>query len=478
MLSKGIRNQYFATICANLSTLIYGLSIGWLSPNLELLLSADTPLSSGVITRAEAGWIGSIGTVGCVLAVLICGWVAEIVGRKAALMLIGVTQLASWVVVLFASDLTMIYTFRILGGFAGGGTFSVIPLFVSEISEDKIRGTLGAILSITCNIGILLGFILCYYLDYFTVTYIALAFCILFSVGCMFLPESPQYLFTKEKKDRAIRSLRFYRGEADNESSKFISEVARFKEMHGNGPPPPNPDSTRRVQLHIKDLLNKPTLKGILICVIVMMFHPMSGSVPLITYTDSIFRESGSDLPPATCAMIVAAIQLLGSYASSVTVDKVGRKVLLIVSSLGCAICAAIMGTYTFLNQVGVDLSFFKWIPVTTLSGLVFITAIGVGIVPFIIMPEILDPRVRGFVVTWCLLEFHTVAFLVVNFFPTVVQRFGLYSVMWFFSCCCVAAATFVIFYVPETKGKSFEEITESLDSEKKTVPKRTSIDV
>ncbi|KAL9706869.1 hypothetical protein quinque_010387 [Culex quinquefasciatus] len=445
MLSKGIRNQYFATICANLSTLIYGLSIGWLSPNLELLLSADTPLSSGVITRSEAGWIGSIGTVGCVLAVLICGWVAEIVGRKAALMLIGVTQLASWVVVLFASDLTMIYTFRILGGFAGGGTFSVIPLFVSEISEDRIRGTLGAILSITCNIGILL--------------------------------ESPQYLFTKEKKDRAIRSLRFYRGEADNESSKFISEVARFKEMHGNVPPP-NPDSGRRVQLHIKDLLNKPTLKGILICVIVMMFHPMSGSVPLITYTDSIFRESGSDLPPATCAMIVAAIQLLGSYASSMTVDKVGRKVLLVVSSLGCAICAAIMGTYTFLNVVGVDLSFFKWIPVTTLSGLVFITAIGIGIVPFIIMPEILEPRVRGFVVTWCLLEFHTVAFLVVNFFPTVVERFGLYSVMWFFSCCCVAAATFVIFYVPETKGKSFEEITEALDSEKKPVPKRTSIDV
>lgn len=78
---------------ANLATLIYGLSIGWLSPNLELLLSPATPLSSGTITPSEAGWIGSIGTVGCVLAVLICGWVAEIAGRKAALMLIGVTQL-------------------------------------------------------------------------------------------------------------------------------------------------------------------------------------------------------------------------------------------------------------------------------------------------------------------------------------------------------------------------------------------------
>lgn len=474
MLSKGIRNQYFATICANLATLIYGLSVGWLSPNLELLQSNATPLKSGVISISEAGWIGSIGTVGCVLAVLICGWVAEIAGRKAALMLIGVTQLVSWVVVIFASDLTMIYTFRILGGFAGGGTFSVIPLFVSEISEDRIRGTLGAILSITCNIGILLGFILCYYLDYYTVTYIALAFCILYSVGCMFLPESPQYLFTKEKKDRAIRALRFYRGEADNESSKFISEVARFKEMHSNA----NKDSTRRVQLHIKDLLNKPTLKGILICVIVMMFHPMSGSVPLITFTDTIFRESGSDLPPATCAMIVAAIQLVGSYVSSMTVDKVGRKVLLITSALGCAICSATMGTYKFLNVLEVDVSFFKWIPVITLSGQAFITAIGIGIVPFIIMPEILEPRVRGFVVTWCLLEFHSAAFLVVKLFPTVVDKFGLYTVMWFFSCCCIAAAAFVIFYVPETKGKSFEEITESLDSEKKTVPKRTSIDV
>ncbi|XP_001658145.2 facilitated trehalose transporter Tret1 [Aedes aegypti] len=474
MLSKGIRNQYFATICANLATLIYGLSIGWLSPNLELLLSSATPLSSGTITPSEAGWIGSIGTVGCVLAVLICGWVAEIAGRKAALMLIGIAQLASWIVVIFASNLNMIYTFRILGGFAGGGTLSVIPLFVSEISEDKIRGSLGAVLSITCNIGILLGFILCYYLEYYTVSYIALACCILYSVGCMFLPESPQYLFTKEKKDRAIRSLRFYRGEADNESSKFISEVARFKEMHSNAPK----DSTRKVQLHIKDLLNKPTLKGILICVIVMMFLPMSGSVTLITFTDSIFRESGSDLPPATCAMIVAAIQLVGSYVSSVTVDNAGRKVLLITSALGCAICSATMGTYTFLNVNGVDLSYFKWIPVTSLSGLVFITAIGIGIVPFIIMPEILAPRVRGFVITWCLLEFHAVAFLVVKFFPTVVDKIGLYPVMWFFSCCCVASALFVIFYVPETKGKSFEEITESLDSEKKTVPKRTSLDV
>lgn len=474
MLSKGIRNQYFATICANLATLIYGLSIGWLSPNLELLLTPATPLNSGQITVAEAGWIGSIGTVGCVLAVLICGWVAEIAGRKAALMLIGVTQLASWVVVIFGSNLNMIYTFRILGGFAGGGTFSVIPMFVSEISEDKIRGSLGAVLSITCNIGILLGFILCYYLEYYTVTYIALAFCILYSVGCMFLPESPQYLFTKEKKDRAIRSLRFYRGEADNESSKFISEVAKFKEI-GNVPK----DSTRRVQLHIKDLLNKATLKGILICVIVMMFHPMSGSVPLITFTDRIFKESGSDLPPATCAMIVAAIQLVGSYVSSVTVDKAGRKVLLVTSALGCAICSATMGTYKFLIVNGFELTYFKWIPVTTLSGLVFITAIGIGIVPFIIMPEILEPRVRGFVITWCLLEFHAVAFMVVKLFPTVVDKVGLYAVMWFFSCCCVAAALFVIFYVPETKGKSFEEITESLDSQKKkTVPKRTSMDV
>ncbi|XP_055595369.1 facilitated trehalose transporter Tret1-like [Uranotaenia lowii] len=475
MLSKGIRNQYFATICANLATLIYGLSIGWLSPNLKLLLSDETPLLTGRINASEAGWIGSIGTIGCVLAVLICGWVAEIAGRKAALMLIGIAQLASWVVVLFAQDLTMIYTFRILGGFAGGGTFSVIPLFVSEISEDKIRGTLGAILSITCNMGILLGFLLCYYLDYFTVVYIALACCIFYSGGCMFLPESPQYLFNKEKKERAIEALRFYRGEAENESSKFISEVARFKEANGNATPK---DSKRRVQLHIKDLLNKPTLKGILICVIVMMIHPMSGSVPLITYTESIFRESGSDLSPSTCSIIVAAIGLVGSYVSSVTVDKAGRKVLLVISCLGCAIFSATMGTYKFLSVLGVDLEYFKWIPVTTLSGMVFITAIGIGIVPFIIMPEILEPRVRGFVISWCLLEFHAVAFLVVKYFPTVVERFGLYPIMWFFSCCCIAAVLFVIFYVPETKGKSFEEITESLDSEKKTVPKRTSLDV
>ncbi|XP_052864416.1 uncharacterized protein LOC128271025 [Anopheles cruzii] len=473
MVAKGVRNQYLATYCANLATLIYGLSIGWLSPNIVLMSSEDTPLVTGKITSEEQGTIGSIGTIGCMLAPLVCGWVAEIAGRKAALMLIGVTQLISWVVMPFATNLTIIYTSRIFGGFAGGGTLSIVPLFVSEISEDRIRGTLGTMLAISCNAGILLGFIISHYINCWAVTYLALLLCVVYSLGCCFLPESPQYLFVKKKKEKAIRALRFYRGEeADSETSQFTAEVARFKDIHNDGSPKKK-DSN---QIHIKDFrecfLTRSRWKPILICVVVILFPAGSGSIPLITYTANIFEGSHSNLSPAMSSIVVATLQLIGSYVATLMVEKAGRRVLLVISTLGCAVCSVTMGTYTFLQEMDVDVACFRWIPVASMSALVFINAIGIGIVPFIIMTEILDPKIRGSIVTFCLLEFSSVTCLVVKYFPTAVEHLGMYSCMWFFTCCCVASATFVLTCMPETKGKNFEQISESLNNGKKTAHK------
>uniref|UniRef100_A0A182XZR5 Major facilitator superfamily (MFS) profile domain-containing protein n=1 Tax=Anopheles stephensi TaxID=30069 RepID=A0A182XZR5_ANOST len=464
---KGNRNHFrFAfSIAANLATLIYGLSIGWLSPNLVLMSSDETPLVTGKISSEEQGTIGSIGTIGCMLAPLVCGWVAEIAGRKSALMLIGVTQLISWAVMPFATKLSVIYASRIFGGFAGGGTLSIVPLFVSEISEDRIRGTLGTMLAISCNFGILLGFIISHYVNCWAVTYLALLMCVVYSLGCCFLPESPQYLFVKKKKEKAIKALRFYRGEeAESETSQFTAEVARFKDIHNVGPLKKK-DSN---QIHIKDFLTRSRWKPILICVIVIMFPAGSGSIPLITYTATIFQESQSNLSPAMSSIVVATLQLIGSYVSTMTVEKAGRRVLLVVSTLGCAVCTITMGTYTFLQEMDVEVDYFRWVPVASMSALVFINAIGIGIVPFIIMTEILDPKIRGSVVTFCLLEFSGVAYLVVKYFPIAVEQLGMYTCMWFFSCCCVASAAFVLTCMPETKGKNFEQISESLNGGKK----------
>uniref|UniRef100_A0A182JVW4 Major facilitator superfamily (MFS) profile domain-containing protein n=1 Tax=Anopheles christyi TaxID=43041 RepID=A0A182JVW4_9DIPT len=427
--------------------------------------SDETPLTTGKITNEQQGTVGSIGTIGCMLAPLVCGWVSEIAGRKSALMLIGVTQLVSWAVMPFATNLSVIYASRIFGGFAGGGTLSIVPLFVSEISEDRIRGTLGTMLAISCNFGILLGFIISHYVNCWAVTYLALLLCVVYSLGCCFLPESPQYLFVKKKKEKAIKALRFYRGEeAESETSQFTAEVARFKDIHNVGTLKKK-DSN---QIHIKDFLTRSHWKPILICVIVIMFPAGSGSIPLITYTAKIFQESHSNLSPAMSSIVVATLQLIGSYVSTMTVEKAGRRVLLVVSTLGCAVCTITMGTYTFLQEMRVEVDWFRWVPVASMSALVFINAIGIGIVPFIIMTEILDPKIRGSVVTFCLLEFSGVAYLVVKYFPIAVEQLGMHSCMWFFSCCCVASATFVLTCMPETKGKNFEQISESLNGGKK----------
>lgn len=115
----------------------------------------------------------------------------------------------------------------------------------------------------------------------------------------------------------------------------------------------------------------------------------------MINYTGTIFKESGSNIDPNTSSIIVAAIQVVGVYLSTMLVDRVGRKTLLIISSGGAAIALALLGTFSFLHEQEVDLVHFNWVPLVSFSFYVFISCIGILPLPFVILAEILPPKVN-----------------------------------------------------------------------------------
>lgn len=131
------RNQYYATFCVNLLGLAYGLSTGWTSAAIPLLQSSDSPLECGSISISDASIIGSILTVGGFAGTLIFGYASDEIGRKKSILLTALPQIIGWIFMYFAESAALLIIFRLLAGAAAGGIFTIVPVFVSEISEDR-----------------------------------------------------------------------------------------------------------------------------------------------------------------------------------------------------------------------------------------------------------------------------------------------------------------------------------------------------
>lgn len=131
------RNQFFATFFANLLCLSYGLATGWTSAAIPLLQSSETPLEGGRISNDEASLIGSILTIGGLAGTLMFGYASNEFGRKKSIFLIAFPQIIGWILCYLAEDSLLLIIFRLLAGISAGGIFTVVPVFISEISADR-----------------------------------------------------------------------------------------------------------------------------------------------------------------------------------------------------------------------------------------------------------------------------------------------------------------------------------------------------
>lgn len=130
------RNQYIVTFYVNMLSFGYGLSTGWTSSAIPYLQSSENPLKVG-ISDEDASLIGSILTVGGFFGTIAFGYLSNIIGRKWTLYLVAVPQILGWMSMYFAESAALLIIFRFLSGFAAGGVFTVMPVFISEISQDE-----------------------------------------------------------------------------------------------------------------------------------------------------------------------------------------------------------------------------------------------------------------------------------------------------------------------------------------------------
>ncbi|XP_031355725.1 facilitated trehalose transporter Tret1-2 homolog [Photinus pyralis] len=186
--------QYSAAVTGLLVTFCSGLHFGWTSPYLPVLLGEDSPIP---ITAEESSWVGNMYLLGGVSGSLLLSVIGRLIGRKTLLLWSSVPFCVSWLVIAFATTLLELLTGRYIAGFCEGVAFPILVIYLSEISDDEIRGMLCSAITVSLYLGVMVINVIGTYMTIKMVSLVCLAIPILLFVLFFWMPESPNYLLMK-----------------------------------------------------------------------------------------------------------------------------------------------------------------------------------------------------------------------------------------------------------------------------------------
>nr|CAD7442848.1 unnamed protein product [Timema bartmani] len=319
-------------------------------------------------------------------------------------------------------------------------------MYCGEIAEDKVRGALGSLLQIMISIGLLSQYVVGPYVSYLVLTIFSAMVPFLFVVAMWFVPESPYQLIMARKNQQALESLQWLRGtKAVNEELAVIEENVR--DMLANKATP-------------RDLIaTKATITALYISIGLVSLQQLTGINAILFYCQTIFETSGSSLDSSVATIIIGTVMLLASTLTPFVVDSLGRRILLLISAGGMAVSLAALGTFFHLQNNHSDTSSIGWLPVVSLVVYIIVYSPGFGSLPWAVMGELFTPNVKSMASSVSASICWFFAFLITKFFSTISEELGSDYAIWIFGIFAVVAFVLVFFLLPETKGKSLQEI-------------------
>jgi SP family facilitated glucose transporter-like MFS transporter 8 len=183
-------------VAATLAALVAGSFMSWTSPALPLL---QEPGSVPYVTDEEGSWVGSLLNLGAFLGALPAGLVADRLGRKLTLCLLAVPLSASWLMLGFGSSVAELFAGRFIAGVAIGAVSVTVPMYIAEMAESSIRGSLGTLFQLQMTLGILFGYLVGTVGDPRTLSFVSCALPVLFLISFVWMPESPVFLLSRNR---------------------------------------------------------------------------------------------------------------------------------------------------------------------------------------------------------------------------------------------------------------------------------------
>lgn len=321
-----------------------------------------------------------------------------------------------------------------------------IPVFISEISPPDIRGLLNTCGNMMLTVGILITYVLGKWLDYKWLAVCCMVPSIVLAAMLVAAKESPRWLLQKGRREAAIEAMHFYIGPNIKEELDSLET------------------SLANTEAFTLSDLKTPYVYRSFLCTLLPMFTQQFSAVCIILFfAKDIFRAAGTSISSDDCTIILGAVQVVVLFIATLLIDRLGRKVLFLLSTAVACFSLGILGVCFYLKEVQGDefLNSYGWLPLAALSLYCVGFSIGLGPLPWVLLGEMLPQKVRGFATGVCTAFCFGCGFLVVQEYYDMTVLLGTAGTYWMFSVSLVVCFVIFLLFVPETMGKSLEEIEE-----------------
>ena len=437
---------YWTTFVAINGGLLFGLNMAGISGVVDMIKGQFSLTNSGL------GTVAALLTFGCLIGALFTGHFTEKYGRKNVMITTAVLYIISALGCALAESATMLVIFRILSGLAVGGTSVVAPMYISEIAPAKNRGRLVSFNQFAITIGIVLAYIFDYLLiglgenSWRYMLAVPGIFGILYLIFLLTMfPESPRWLLAHGQKEEAIKVLNRIGGKTLVEEELPEMEKVLLAEKS-------------KEKMSVSELFKGKTGKIVLIGTIIAALQQITGINAVIMFAPDIFQAAGSAKGDSMMqAMIVGMVNFLMTIVALWLVDKKGRKTLLLWGAVGMIVSLAYL-TFEFSKPVQNGMG-------VMVALLVYISFFAASFAPvmWVIISEIYPNRIKGVAMSFSTAVSWLCTFLTVYFAPIIHGALGLQYLFGIFGVFSIIAFVFVKIWIPETKGKSLEQIEKEL---------------
>lgn len=452
---------YFICLVSAMGGLLFGYDwvvIGGAKPFYELFFGiSDSPLMQGVTMTTAL--------VGCLIGAMVAGAMADKYGRKPLLIISAVLFTVSAVATGIFNDFAMFNIARFIGGIGIGIASALSPMYIAEISPANIRGKLVSLNQMTIVLGILGAQIANWLIaDNVPVGYTAdeiLASwngqmgwrwmfwaeavpAALFLLLAFFIPESPRWQIMKGMEQKAIKTLRNIGGEQYAASEIGLIKTSAIADAN-------------KEKGGLKTLFTRKYAAVLTLGVIVAVFQQWCGTNVIFNYAQEIFSDAGYSVGDVLFNIVITGVaNVIFTIVALFTIDRWGRRSLMLFGSISLAVIYLILGTCYHFHITG----FFMVILVVAAISAYAMT---LGPVTWVLLAEIFPNRVRGVAMATCTFALWTGCCTLTFSFPPMNAALGSSGSFWIYSVICFCGFAYLLRRCPETKGVSLEELEKKL---------------
>jgi sugar porter (SP) family MFS transporter len=417
-----------------------------------LLFGFDTAIVAGAtrylkdqfaLTSLQEGWAVSVVLIGCMFGAGLAGSISDRIGRKRFMLVSAVLFFVSALGCAFPQNIFQFVIFRFVGGLGIGSASILAPLYIAEVSPARIRGALVSVNQMAIVTGILLAY------------FVSWAFAgvgpsnwrwmygmgalpsVVFFLLLLRVPESPRWLVKKGREAEALGVL-----SRVNTAEVAAAEVRSIKE------------TLLLEKGSLAELFRPGFRRAIFIAVVLAILQQITGINAILYYAPRIFERAGFERVSAIGqSTIVGLVNMLFTIVAILLVDRVGRKPLLLIAAAGMGVSQLLLGAaFRIENLAG------SAILLLILLYIAFF-AMAMGPIVWVVLSEIFPTRMRGSAMAIATVALWIADFAVTLSFPVIADRLNETTAFWSYALMCVVDFFFMLFLLPETKGKTLEEI-------------------